>query len=227
MMATSPRLLWMGLWAALLATATQVRAQAPAEDTRPLSPAQQALFETPHLQNVTRPGTLDYSYTRGGMADRVAVHVRQVNADGTKNLSFDYLSGPNQVQFPALDHFRGNPLLMLTLERDVLQMKEAVGLSTSYFRNKVRESFVTAATVRDATFTLDGAAVPAQEITVQPFAGDQRLTHIPSLQAKTYVFVLAPAVPGTLAEIRISTPADATMKTEAVQQRTVFTGVSP
>lgn len=205
-------------------------AQAPADDLRPLSPAQVALFETPHLRNVDHPETLDYGFTRdgpGGFADTVAVHVRQVNPDGTKSLAFDYLTGERRVRFPELDNFRGNPLLMLTLERDVNEMKEAVGLSTSYFRNKIREAFVTGATVADGTFDLDGAAVPARVITVQPFAGEARLERIPSLQAKRYTFVLADAVPGTLAEIRIDTPADAKMDLPAFRQRTVFTKVEP
>ena len=199
-------------------------------DTRPLSPAQLALFETPHLRNVAGPETLDYGYVQdspAGFTDRIAVHVRQVNADGTKDLSFDYLTGAHQVWFPELDHFRGNPLLMLVLERDTQQMKEAVGLSAAYFRNKVRASFVDAASVSSTTFTLAGAATPATAITVHPFASDQRLERIPSLQAKSYTFVLADAVPGTLAEIRIDIPADAAMAVPAFSQRVTFTGVTP
>ena len=223
------RLLGTGAMAlACLCGAAQ--AQVPADDLRPLSPAQVALFETPHLRNVNRAETLDYGFTRegpGGFTDKVALHVRRVNPDGTKSLAFDYLTGERRVWFPELDNFRGNPLLMLTLERDVNEMKEAVGLSTSYFRNKIREAFVTGATIADGTFDLKGAAVPAQVITVQPFTGDARLERIPSLQAKRYTFVLADAVPGTLAEIRIDIPADAKMDTSAFRQRTVFTGVEP
>ena len=213
-----------------MAACDQARAQAPADDPRPLSPAQAALFETPHLRNVDHPETLDYGFTRegpGGFADTVALHVRRVNPDGTKSLAFDYLTGEHQVRFPELDNFHGNPLLMLTLERDVNEMKEAVGVSTSYFRNKIREAFVTKAAVADGTFDLGGAAVPARVITVQPFAEEQRLERIPSLQAKRYTFVLADAVPGMLAEIRIDTPADAKMNAPAMKQRTVFTGVEP
>ncbi len=198
------------------------------EDTRPLSPAQLALFETPHLRNVEHPETLDYGFVREGPAgftDRVAVHVRRVNPDGTKNLTFDYLTGEHQVKFPELDNFRGNPLLMLTLERDVDEMKEHVGLSTTYFRNKIREAFVTGAEVKEATFDLAGTAVPAREITVHPFEHDQRLERIPSLQAKAYTFVLADAVPGTLAQIRIGTPADTAMDAPAMTQLITFTGV--
>ena len=204
--------------------------EAPPDDTRPLSPAQLALFETPHLHNVDHPETLDYGFVRDGGAgftDKVAVHVRRVNSDGTKDLSFDYLTGEHHVLFPELDHFRGNPLLMLTLERDVNEMRDAVGLSASYFRNKIREAFVTGATVTDAAFVLGGTSMPAREITVQPFKGDPRLGHIQSLQDKSYTFVLADNVPGTVAEIRIAVPADAAMGAPAFSQRTIFIGVEP
>ncbi len=227
------RLLQAGTMTILLAISTFGPARADEalpDDTRPLSPAQIALFETPHLRNVDHPETLDYGFVRdgaAGFADKVALHVRRVNPDGTKDLSFDYLTGDHHVQFPELDHFRGNPLLMLTLERDVTEMRDAVGLSATYFRNKIREAFVTGATVADATFVLGGVSMPAREITVHPFKGDPRLARIQSLQDKSYIFILADGVPGTVAEIHIAVPADAAMAAPAFNQRTIFVGVEP
>lgn len=210
---------------------TATRAQVPqTEDTRPLSPAQVLLFETPHMQNLTHPETLAYAYTRegaGGFTDTVTLHIRQVNADGTKDVAFDYLTGPRRIAFPELDHFRGNPLLLVTLERDATEMKDQLGLSASYFRNKIREGFVSAATVGPGTYLLDGKEVPAQVVTVRPFAGDERLERISQVQAKTYTFTLSDAVPGGIAEIRIDMPADAQMGAPAFQQRTTFQDVQP
>lgn len=154
---------------------------------------------------MSQAGTLTYDFTRdgpSGFSDTVAVHVRRVNPNGTKDLTFDYLTGPRRVQFPELDGFRGNPLLMHTLERDTLAMKDALGVSSNYFRNKIREAFVTA-TVSDGTFTLDGKTVPARVVVLRPFKDDSRLQRLASVQAKTYTFVLSDAVPGTVAEIRI------------------------
>lgn len=200
------------------------------DDVRPLSPAQIALFETPHLRNVTEPETLSYRYLREGPAaftDSVAVHVKHVNPDGTKDLSFDYLTGERHVGFPELDHFRGNPLLMQVLERDVADMKTAVGVSSSYFRNRIRESFVDAATVSETTATVGDGSVPARRITIQPYAHEQRLERIKSLQEKTYSFLLADGVPGMVAEIDIDTPADAAMQAPAMSEKIVFDGVRP
>jgi hypothetical protein len=210
---------------------TAARGQArQTEDTRPLSPAQVLLFETPHMQNLSHPETLAYAYTRDGAAgftDTVALHIRQVNPDGTKNVAFDYLTGPRRIALPELDHFRGNPLLMVTLERDATEMKDQLGLSASYFRNKIREGFVSAADVAPGTYLLGGKEVSAQVVTVRPFAGDERLERISQVQAKTYTFTLSDAVPGGIAEIRIAMPADARMGAPAFEQRTTFQDVQP
>ncbi len=213
-----------------------MRAQTPslppqgAEDPRPLSAAQIALFETAHLSNITHPTTLRYTYRRvgpAGFTDAVAVHVQAINPDGTKDVTLDYLTGPRHVIFPSIDHFRGNPLLMVVLDRDVAAMNSALGVSASWFRNRIRESFVEAASISDATAQFQGASTPARAITVQPFRHEARLERIASLQAKRYIFVLADAVPGMISEIRIDTPADEALGAPAMSEQVVFTGVDP
>ncbi len=200
------------------------------EDQRPLSMAQTALFETPHLQNVSHPETLDYQFVRegpGGFTDRLAVHVLQIHPDKTKELSFDFLTGARRVAYPEIDNFRGNPLLLVVLERDAQEMKATLGLSETYFRNHIREAFVDRATVDSAEFSLDGKPVPARRVVVRPFAADARLEHFPTVQGKTYTFVLSDSVPGTIAEIRIEMPPDAAAKIPAFAQRITFQGVEP
>lgn len=199
-------------------------------DQRPLSPGQVALFETPHLQNVRQPGTLEYKVVREGPAgftDTVAMHVRRINPDGTKDLTFDFLTGPRRVAYPELDKFRGNPVPMLMLERDVMQMKDQLGVSAAYFRNRIREAFVDHATIAEGEFAFGGMPVPARLLTVRPFAEDARLQRLPTVQHKTYVFVLADAVPGVIAEMRIEMPGDAATQTPAFAERITFQGAGP
>src|SRR5881392_2106829 len=53
-----------------------------ATDTRPLSPAQIALFETPHLANVDHPTTLQYRFERdgaGAFTDSVAERIEKIH----------------------------------------------------------------------------------------------------------------------------------------------------
>ncbi len=195
-----------------------------------MSPAQVALFETPHLQNVGQVETLDYKIVRdgpGGFTDKVALHVRGLHADGTKDLSFDFLTGERRVAYPELDNFRANPLLMLVLERDVLEMKATLGVSATYFRNEIRQSFVDRATIVDSEFALDGKAIPVKLLSVHPFANDTRLEHLPTVQSKAYLFVLSDKVPGMIAEIRIEMPGNDEQNIPAVAERITFQGVEP
>jgi len=221
----------------ILASADPISAQpvlsgpaAQADDARPLSAAQIALFETPHLQNVHQPETLDYSFVRNGPAgfsDRVRMQVRQVHPDGSKDLRFAFLTGAHRIAYPDIDSFRGNPLLMLVLERDANAMKDALGLSATYFRNGIRRTFVDQARIESAEITFEGRTIPARIITMQPFAQDRRLARLPTVQQKRYTFVLADGVPGSLAEIRIDMPGDPDTQVPPFEERLTFRGVEP
>ena len=214
----------------LAAGATPARAADDQPDARPLSPAQVALFMTPHMKNIEHPETLQYSFTRdgaSGFTDTVSERITSVHPDGSKAVSFEFFTGERRKPFPGVDDFSGNPLLMVFLENDVNTMRDTLGVSATYFRNRVREAMVDRATVAATTYTLDGKPVAAQEVTVQPFAGDQRFDRLPTVQAKTYRFILSDAVPGGLAEISTAMPADAAQDIPAAGEKIVFAGVAP
>lgn len=195
-----------------------------------MSAAQTALFDTPHLANVLKPETLRYAYRRigpGSFNDMVSVRVKKVNSDGSKDVTFDFLTGPHHVFFPELDDFHGNPLLMLALEHDVTMMHDAIGLSTAYLRNRIREAFRDAPVTSGTTSLPDGKTTSATIITLEPFLHDERLARIGSLQHKTYRFVLAGAIPGMIAEIDIDTPQDSALHAPALSDQITFVGVEP
>lgn len=205
-------------------------AQPATVDSRPLSPAQVALFMTPHMKNVVHPETLQYHFTRSGQngfEDTVSERITTVHPDGTKAVSFDFLSGEHHKAFPGVDDFGGNPLLMLFLENDVQTMKDTLGVSAVYFRNRVRDAFVDKAVVTNTTYTVAGNVVPAQEVVVTPFADDQRLEKLPSVQAKSYRFVLSDSIPGGIATMQTNMPADAGRGIEAAGEKLEFTKVVP
>ncbi len=194
-----------------------------------LSPAQSALFDTPHLSNVTSPETLRYAYRQVGadeFSDTILVHVKEINADGTKNLSFDYLTGSHRIAYPTIADFHGNPLLMLVLDQDVDDMNKAVGLSQAYLRNRIREAFLNAP-ITATTANAAGQPLPARLIKIKPFAGLERLERIPSLQNKTYSFTLSESLPGMIASIAIETPSDPALNAAAFAKTITFEGVSP
>ena len=218
----------MGVLAAVvLALAAEAAAEAPDRQNLPLSTAQTALFETPHLAAIAHPETLQYRFERTGIdpfTDRVAVHIDEIHPDGTKSVSFDFLSGERHVFFPAVDNFRGNPLLMIFLEHDVQEMKQQTGVAAAYFRNRVRDAFIDRATIDDSTVELAGRVVSARSITLKPYADDQRFEKLPSVQGKTYRFTLSEQVPGQLQTLEVDIPADPAQQTQAWSEKVTFTG---
>jgi hypothetical protein len=199
-------------------------------DGRPLSPAQTALFETPHLKAIDHPETLQYQFQRTGrdpFTDTVDVHIENVHPDGTKYVSFGFMTGDHHVFYPAVDNFRGNPLLMVFLEHDVQEMKDQIGIAAAYFRKEVVDAFVDKASMSESTVEIDGKMLPARKITLKPFAEDRRLEKLPSIQAKTYSFILSDQVPGQLEALEVDVPADPANDAPAWSEKLTFTGEKP
>lgn len=173
--------------------------------------AQLALFDTPHLKNITSPSTLAYDFQhRSGPAedydDKVEMIVTSVRPDGGKDLDFRYLTGERQQPYGTLEGFRGNPLIMLFLQRDVDEMAAKLGGGSGYLRNRIRFAFRNGAEVEQATVELAGKAMPATRIVIQPYASDPNGEQLPFFREKTYEFLLAPDVPGGLYRIRAYIP---------------------
>jgi hypothetical protein len=216
--------------AAAMAAALGASAAAAATDTRPLSAAQIALFETPHLQNITHPVSLEYRFTRegsGGFTDRITENIERIHADGTKYVDFDFLTGTHRVRMPGIDHFHANPLLLVFLQRDVDEMQAATGIPAGLFRHIIREAFVDRAHVSDDTLLIDGKPVPAQRITLQPFAADARFANLPAIRDKTYTFVIAAGVPGMVEELRAEEPDNPSTGMGKLVEQITFAGEKP
>jgi hypothetical protein len=182
-----------------------------AADERPLSAAQIALFESDHLAAIKHPATLDYIFRHDGSEpyqDTVALVLREVHPDGSKDISVEFLSGDRRVEFSPVTRFHGNPLIMYFLEWDAQSMHKATGGSNLYFRNRIREAFVDQAEIDHTSITLDGRPQPAIAITLQPYRHDPGMERYAAFRDKSYRFVLSDAVPGKVYEIEASLPAD-------------------
>src|SRR5690348_2701557 len=121
---------------ALVVTLLWVLAPVMAEEAeRPLSAAQTALFASDHLHAIIAPTILRYRFTASGVsgfADTIAIGVSP-RPDGTKDVRIDFFTGERHLPFQPVNGFKGNPVLMFFLERDVLEMHKATGGSALYF----------------------------------------------------------------------------------------------
>ena len=114
-------------WGAIALTLVLLVRPAAAQDRSVYTPAQLALFDRAHLENITEPAILTYRFSYLGpngqsFDDRVTMAVTAIAADGSKDLQFQYLTGKRQQPYGDLRGFRGNPLIMLFLQSDVSEV---------------------------------------------------------------------------------------------------------
>ena len=199
---------------ALIGTVLALGIAAPAaaadDQPPPLSPAQVALFESDHLKSITKPVRLDYAFEHhggtGDFTDKVSETIREVHEKGGKDVAVEFLSGEHQMGFPPVNGFHGNPVLMYFLEHDVVELRQATGGATTYFRNRIRRAFLDGATMHPTEVTVGGKTQAATEIVITPFRNDAQIVRFPGVAEKSYRFVLCDAVPGTIYQISTSVP---------------------
>lgn len=197
-----------------------------AADQAALSPAQTLLFATNHLAGIKQPATLDYAFRHEGAdsyADKIALKVSAVHADGTKDVAVEFLSGKRRVDFPPLRGFHGNPLIMYFLEWDVRGMQQATGGAALYFRNRIRNAFANAVEIGKVTIRVAGRSAAATAIVLRPYRDDPDIARYAAFRDKSYRFVLSDEVPGMVYEISTSVPAAGGAPVEA--DRAVFAGI--
>lgn len=183
---------------------------AAADDPPPLTPAQAALFDSNHLKGITRPVKLEYAFKHqggtGDFDDIVTADVRNVRPDGHKDVWVQFLTGTHRMNFPPAMDFQGNPLLMYFLEHDVVEMEQATGGTSAYFRNRIRAAFLDADMHETKVAIGDGQSCEGHEIVIEPFRTDPHLAGFPAFRDKTYHFTLCDRVPGTIYRISTAVP---------------------
>jgi hypothetical protein len=173
---------------------------------------QELVFEAHLLADLSEPQTLRYEYEMRGSkvpeASRspVSMEVREVSPDGGKVVHFDMFEGQARQQFGPVQARVQNPLLIVFLQRDVMQMGNQTGGSPEYFRNRIREAFLEPAEVEHLEVHIDGVVLPAVRVTITPFANDPQIARFVEFRHKHYEFTVAEALPGGLYEIVARTP---------------------
>lgn len=196
-----------------LMAAQMVAAQAvPAVPAQPISPAEVLLFQTNHLQNISKPQDLVYTYkkiadSKPAVSDEVHVDVTKINPDGSATVSLRFLTGTRKLEIPEMDHAQGNPILLGFLEWDIAQMQQKTGGSSNYFRRRIRLALADAAQVKPITFTYKGKPLAGSEISIQPYLNDPQHERLGRFVNKRYTFVLSDKVSGGVYQIATAVPA--------------------
>ncbi|HMK13464.1 MAG TPA: hypothetical protein VK460_00410 [Burkholderiales bacterium] len=175
------------------------------------SDAEKLLFETDHLKNITKPVKLHYTFVKNGtleqnFQDDVEISIDKIMPDGGKNITAEFLSGTNKVNFPPTEEAKGNPVLLYFLERDVSEMQRLTGGKTPYFRKRIRIALADHAEVHAVKFVFDGKEVNGKEIKIVPYANDELKERLGKHVGKYYLFTLSNKIPGEVYRLRSVTP---------------------
>ena len=175
------------------------------------SDAEKLLFETDHLKKITKPAKLHYSFVKSGtleqsFQDNVEISIDKVMPDGGKNITAEFLSGPNKIPYPPMEEAKGNPVLLWFLERDIREMKRLTGGKPLYFRHRIRIALADHADVHPVKFVFDGKEVDGKEIKIAPYANDELKERLGKYVGKYYLFTLSDKIPGEVYQLRSVTP---------------------
>jgi hypothetical protein len=127
--------------------------------------------------------------------------VTRVRDEARRDLAFEFLSGADRLDFPDAQGYRGNPIAVQFLERDIREMAKRTGTPIAHFRNRIRRSFSTPQ-ISETRITVGDKLVDATEITVTPFSQDPGIAKLDGYAGKEYLFVYSDQVPGDLFRIR-------------------------
>ncbi len=202
------RLLAASAFCAALALPAGAQQQPP---PAAVSPAETLLFVGPHVGNLAPPASLRYRFVRSGslepaLEDEVQIDFRDRAAGGCCSAQGRFLSGPRALSLPEIDDAQANPVILYFLENDVRDMQRRTGGQQAHFRRRIRLALAESASVRDTTFQHGGRAWPAKEVRVTPYVADPSRNRFERYASKEYVFVLAPGLPGTVAQMRTRIP---------------------
>lgn len=187
------------LAALLIASTAACAADEPSE-------AETALFLTDHLQKLSPPTVLRYSFSKTGtlekgFSDTVEVEIDMTDAGAGTRVVTRCLSGEQKVELPPIDFAEGNPALLCFLERDIRQMERLTGGKAAYFRKRIRVALAEGAAISPVRIEVNGRQVAAREIRITPYTDDPLRARFQRYAGKYYVFRVSPDVPGGLLEV--------------------------
>lgn len=176
-----------------------------------ISQAETLLFDTDHLQAITRPQSLFYHFKKdgnleAGFEDDVVLAIRSGPYAGRKQVSTEFLSGDHRKEFPPVEGALGNPVVMYFLERDIQEMQRLTGGNWRYFQKRIRLALADKAQIRSVDFKHDGKQVRGQEVRITPYTDDPQRSRYQQYAEKYYLFVLSDQVPGGVYQIRAVIP---------------------
>jgi hypothetical protein len=200
----------LGMCAALALGGTGVSVAEQAAEGQ-YSEANELLFMTDHLERLPEAAILEYEFEKTGkleeaFRDTVTMTIVGATDSGAKRVEFEFFTGDRQRRFPPVQDARGNPILLLFLQRDASEMQRRTDGSWRHFQRVIKHALAHGARVEPVVVPYDGKDVDAVQISIHPFYRDAQRARYADWNAKYYVFTLSEAVPGWVYQLRSTVP---------------------
>ncbi len=200
-----------------------------ADDPPGLNLAQKLVLMNDYLSDVAAGSVLSYDFTSSGkgiepISDTVKIKVVAVHEDGRRDLEFEFLTGANRVEFHPARAYKGNPVTIHFLERDIREMSQRAEVNGGFLKNRIRSSF-SDPEIQPVTIDFQGRQLPGTSITVTPFVGAPTDKALKTFADKRYSFLFSDQIPGGVYEIHTVVP-DANGTDVLIDEKLTFHDVS-
>jgi len=182
-------------------------------ETFEFSSAERMLWLDDHLQNVNKPARLYYEFVREGSAeegftDAVYLDISKINEDGSKDTILEFFTADRQQAASSdnLNNIRGNPVIGVYMQGDVVEMNRLTEGSWRYFQRRIKLAISDNAEIEAVSFNFDGKTIAGEKITITPYVKDPRRNQFADLADKRYEFIFSNQIPGSLYQIQTVVP---------------------
>lgn len=194
-----------------------------------------ALFDSPHMQNIKVPGSLNYLYKKTAIneqakEDSVTVNITNISDTGRTDQAYDFFTGENKRPYQDRKKFLGNGILMLFLEWDVHELERQTGGTWRHFQRRIRWAMAAGAVKKEVLIAYQGKNTKGTQYIIQPYANDEKSARYGPNANKFYTFTLSDEIPGTIYEVRTIVPKAKTWHEGdelLTDERITFTGFTP
>ncbi len=186
------------------------------------SRAEKMMFVDEHLRNIDKPETLKYEFVKtgsleDGFKDRIILKITRLQDDGSRAAEVDFFTGEHHIPVEPRNSAFLNPVLLLYLQGDTLEMKRLTDGGFRYFQSRMKFAFANTADIKPVSFEFAGREVKGYSITITPYVNDPHRKEFEDYADKQYEFLLSDDIPGKLYSIRAIIP-DMSKKDKAMDE---------
>jgi len=199
------------MWFSLVSTCLLLMMAFNAYSVTGFSEVNNTLFDKAHLKNITKPGTLYYTYKKesfvdGSREDTINMVVTNIRNTGRKDTHFEFFTGEHNRPYQDRNNQQGNGVFVLYLEFDIHELDRLTGGDWAYFQRKIRWALAKGANKKEVDIDYHGAKVKGIQYTIQPYKNDPKNGRYSLYANKYYIFTMSEDIPGEIYQIRTIVP---------------------